>query len=71
MTRYSEGSVTLDACAGCKGTWFDSGELAAVFGLMPYQGLASSTVADTGAPSEGSLIFDAAMVLARMFLPFR
>jgi Zn-finger nucleic acid-binding protein len=70
MNRYSERSVTLDGCSACGGIWFDTGELAAVFGLTRYQGLASGTVPDSGAPSEGSLIFDAAMILARAFLPF-
>lgn len=68
MNRYTQGSVTLDACADCKGTWLDTGELAAVFGLASAQGLASRTVSDTG-PTEGALIFDAAMILARAFLP--
>ena len=33
MSPFELGGRTLDACSQCSGIWFDSGELAAVYGL--------------------------------------
>jgi Zn-finger nucleic acid-binding protein len=35
MTRSEQHGVRLDQCSKCSGTWFDMGELAHVFGIMP------------------------------------
>lgn len=70
MERFERESMQLDECAPCRGTWFDTGEIARVFKLEPVQGLAASTV-DENAPDEVPppwLL--AASVLVRMFLPF-
>jgi hypothetical protein len=38
MAPQPAGPVHLDACEPCRGTWFDVGELAALFGLSePYR----------------------------------
>jgi Zn-finger nucleic acid-binding protein len=70
MERFEREGMQLDQCAACRGTWFDTGEIARVFRLEPVQGLAASTVDEhalEGSPPPWLL---AAWILGRVFLPF-
>jgi hypothetical protein len=69
MERYDKGAIRLDQCGGCRGVWFDVGEIGAVYGLSPVQGLAARTVDETVGPSDGTLLKQALWILARVFLP--
>ena len=74
MERFEKSGVSLDQCAPCRGTWFDVGEITAVYQLKPVQGLAASTVEETSAEDDvNGLLFalDIASRLAFPFLPFR
>ncbi|MEX1104373.1 MAG: zf-TFIIB domain-containing protein, partial [Dehalococcoidia bacterium] len=35
MTRFEQKGITVDGCDTCHGTWFDMGEIAAVFQVAP------------------------------------
>jgi len=70
MARVCEAGIRLDHCAACDGTWFDTGEIAAVYKLVPGEGLAMSTVEETAPHEEGPAWLLAASILARVFLPF-
>jgi len=52
MERFQREGITLDACAACKGTWFDVGEIAAVYGLQPFQDYAASLIDEHAADDE-------------------
>jgi Zn-finger nucleic acid-binding protein len=67
MVREKQRGVTLDVCGPCGGAWFDTGELAAAYGLQPPQSLSASTVDDDG-PSDGDLMMQAAGILLGGFL---
>lgn len=41
MQRFGSNGIQLDTCATCRGTWFDMGEIAAVYSLQPVESLAS------------------------------
>lgn len=69
MERSCKGEVRLDHCAACRGTWFDVGEIGAVYGLTPVQGWAAREVDETAAPPEGSLIMQALAIVSRLFFP--
>lgn len=69
MERTQKGTLWLDACPACHGCWFDTGEIAAVYGLVPAQGLAASTVDETAAPVSGGLWMNAISIILRLFLP--
>lgn len=70
MERFSERGIFLDQCGPCRGTWFDTGEIAAVYQLVPPQGLAMSTVDEHATDDELPGWLLAAGALARAFLPF-
>ncbi|KAA0241233.1 hypothetical protein EDM76_00395 [bacterium] len=44
MAHKTLRGVAVDTCEGCKGTWFDVGELSAAFGLKRPQSLPMQTV---------------------------
>lgn len=44
MERWKKGSLKLDSCPACAGTWFDVGEIATVYGLTPPQSFPASLV---------------------------
>ncbi len=69
MERVQQRSLWFDACKACGGTWYDTGELCAIHGLVPPQGMAASTVDETDAPSDLDLFTQALFILARIFLP--
>jgi len=69
MERADHRGVLLDTCPTCHGTWFDIGEIAAVYSLPPTQGLAASTV-DEHAGDEPPAWFIAAQLLGRLVVPF-
>ncbi len=69
MERTEEDGVQLDQCGHCTGTWFDTGEIAAVHKLVPAQGLAAGTVDEHAADDEPPAWLTAAMILSRVFLP--
>jgi Zn-finger nucleic acid-binding protein len=33
MDRFEQNGISVDACAACCGTWFDMGEITAIFGI--------------------------------------
>lgn len=70
MARRQEGGVTLDACAVCRGTWFDTGEIAAVYGLKPAPTAMTKAYGELEPVEEGGLIMSALSIVARLFLPF-
>ena len=70
MERFENGGVLLDQCAACRGTWFDTGEIARVYKLGPAQGLAMSTVDEHALDEMPPPWLLAVEVLARVFLPF-
>lgn len=69
MTRFIENGITLDSCGACHGTWFDMGEIAAVYGLEPPQSLAASTVAEHAMDDAPPSWWVALQILLRAFLP--
>jgi Zn-finger nucleic acid-binding protein len=74
MERFEKDGVTLDQCGPCRGTWFDVGEITAVYSIAPPQGLAASTVdehATDDLPSGWMMALDIASRLAFPFLPIR
>lgn len=74
MERFEKSGVTLDQCPPCRGTWFDIGEISAVYQLKPFQDLAASTVEETPPENDVNgfmLALDIASRLAFPFLPFR
>ena len=70
MERHERDGVRLDQCTPCQGTWFDVGEIAAVYKLAPVQGLAASTVDENAPDNVPPAWWLAANVLARLFVPF-
>ena len=70
MQRFKQGSVSLDQCSACQGTWFDTGEITAVYKLKPAQSLAMATVDEHATDSQPPAWLLAAHILGRMFLPF-
>lgn len=48
MERAKQDGVWLDLCPSCGGTWFDTGELAEVFGLQAPRTLAAGESAPGG-----------------------
>ena len=70
MQRFKEGQVRLDQCTACRGTWFDVGEIAAVYKLKPAQSLAMSTVDEHAMDDEMPGWLVAVHTLSRMLLPF-
>ena len=74
MERYENSVITLDKCSECRGTWFDIGEISAVYQLKPFQDLAASTVDETAPENDVNgfmFALDVASRLAFPFLPFR
>lgn len=71
MERAPKATFHVDECRACQGTWFDVGELGAVFGRIPQQGLAASTI-DENAPDPvpRALLEIAFFLLRRLVLPF-
>ncbi len=69
MERYTQKGITLDRCPTCQGSWFDTGEIAAVFGLTPPRSLGTMYVDSLPKDDrpEWVIILD---ILLRMFLPF-
>lgn len=70
MQRFKEGQVRLDQCTACRGTWFDVGEIAAVYKLKPAQSLAMSTVDEHAMDDEMPGWLVAVHTLSRLLLPF-
>ncbi len=70
MERYEKSGITLDQCPPCRGTWFDVGEITAVYDLKPPQGLAASTVEETAGVDEPSGLLIALDIAARIAFPF-
>lgn len=70
MERDQRGQTWLDTCPRCKGTWFDTGELSQVYGLVPAQSLAMRTVDEHATDDDGPIWLQAIAILARVFLPF-
>ncbi len=70
MQRFEKEHVTLDTCSECKGVWFDTGEIAAVYHLEPVQGLAMSEVDEHATDNEPPAWLLALDILGRLFVPF-
>jgi Zn-finger nucleic acid-binding protein len=70
MERYERNGVVLDQCAPCRGTWFDIGEIVAVYQLAPHQGLAASTVDEHATDDEPPAWVIALNLISRMVFPF-
>jgi len=70
MERFEKGGILLDQCGPCGGTWFDVGEIVAVYNLAPVQGLAASTVDEHGHEDEPPPWAIALNVASRMLFPF-
>lgn len=70
MERFEKRGVWLDQCAPCRGTWFDIGEIVAVYQLTPHQGLAASTVDEHATDDEPPAWEIALGMVSRMLLPF-
>jgi Zn-finger nucleic acid-binding protein len=70
MQRFIEKGIHLDQCAPCRGTWFDTGEISAVYDLESPQSLAMATVDENAADNVAPPWLLAAQVLGRVFLPF-
>jgi Zn-finger nucleic acid-binding protein len=70
MDRAPKATFHVDECKDCGGTWFDVGELGTVFGRVPQQGLAASTI-DENAPDPvpRALLEIAFFLLRRLVLP--
>ena len=71
MTRFKQAGVTLDRCDTCKGTWFDTGEIAAVYGVEPAHELADTVSGMTpqrGQPSILGLGLDVGFRILANFL---
>lgn len=70
MERFQEHGIYLDQCVPCRGTWFDTGEIGAIYHMEEPQGLAMSTVDEHGTDNAPPAWLAAAGILARVFLPF-
>lgn len=70
MERRQEGGITLDACPTCRGTWFDTGEIALVYGLTPAPTAMTKVYGELEPVEESGLIMGALSIVARLFLPF-
>jgi len=70
MARRTDGGVTLDSCSACSGTWFDVGEIAAVYGLAPPPTAMTKVYGELEPVDERDLIATALSLVARLFLPF-
>jgi Zn-finger nucleic acid-binding protein len=70
MERFEKNGVVLDRCAPCQGTWFDIGEIVAVYQLVPHQGLAASTVDEHATDDEPPAWVIALNLVSRMVFPF-
>ncbi|MBA4181296.1 MAG: hypothetical protein C0506_11960 [Anaerolinea sp.] len=70
MERWKKGTLRLDSCAGCHGTWFDVGEIATVYGLTPPQSFPASLIDEHAADGEpeGWVVF--LMTALRFLAPF-
>lgn len=68
VERVEKDGIVLDQCASCTGVWFDMGEITAVFGLPPAQGLAASLIdehaTDDEPPGWQLLVISALRMLA-------
>ncbi len=71
MQRDLRGKLWLDTCASCGGCWFDTGELAATYRLVPPQGLAMRKIDEHATDRDLPLWLQAIGILARVFLPLR
>jgi Zn-finger nucleic acid-binding protein len=69
MERNLRGKTWIDACPGCGGCWFDTGELSLVYGLTPPQSLAMRTIDEHATKDDEPLWLQAIFILARVFLP--
>ncbi|HET7738607.1 MAG TPA: zf-TFIIB domain-containing protein [Tepidiformaceae bacterium] len=73
MQRQRGGGITLDHCGACSGTWFDTGEVRATYGLQPAPTAMRKVYGealDQEPESEISLILQALGIVSRIFLPF-
>ena len=70
MERFKEHGMYLDQCPPCRGTWFDTGEIATVYDLEEPQSLAMSTINENEMDDSPPDWLTAAMILGRAFLPF-
>jgi Zn-finger nucleic acid-binding protein len=70
MSRFTRKGITVDGCAPCKGTWFDMGEITAIFEVAPPQGLAASTVDEHATDDDPPAWLMALDILLRLFVPF-
>lgn len=68
MGRATVKGIEVDACAACRATWFDIGELGRIYGLTRPQSLAAATIDETAGPTDQDLMLSAARVLLGMFL---
>ncbi|MEO8541796.1 MAG: zf-TFIIB domain-containing protein [bacterium] len=68
MQRIEREGIQLDQCGPCMGVWFDTGEIAAVYHLVPRQDLAASTVDDDDDGRSPDWL-SAAMTVGRIALP--
>ncbi|MGK2965957.1 MAG: zf-TFIIB domain-containing protein [Tepidiformaceae bacterium] len=72
MQRHREGGITLDHCGPCSGTWFDTGEVRAMYGLQPAPTAMRKVYGealDAEPESEMGMIVQALAIVARLFLP--
>lgn len=70
MQRFRLGGVDLDACDPCRGTWFDAGEVATVYGIASRSTEPASSVAAADAAQESgnprlAMALDIAFLLLR------
>lgn len=70
MERYEKNGVKLDQCGPCRGTWFDVGEITAVFGLKQVEGLASGMVSETSKEDDRAALWFALDIATRMVFPY-
>jgi Zn-finger nucleic acid-binding protein len=52
MDRFEQNGISVDACAACRGTWFDMGEITAIFGISQPVDLGRLAVASEAARTE-------------------
>jgi Zn-finger nucleic acid-binding protein len=68
MASADQHGLVIDHCAPCRGTWFDTGEIVARFGLRPVQGLAASTVDESAPDPVPSTLLEIALLVLRALI---